>query len=58
MEKNIKIGWLGTGVMGKSMIGHLLNNGYQVSIYTRTKAKAEELIERGAVWQEPAEIAK
>lgn len=45
MEKAaIRIGWIGTGVMGKSMCGHLMKNGYNLSIYTRTASKAEELI--------------
>jgi 3-hydroxyisobutyrate dehydrogenase len=51
------VGWIGTGVMGKSMAGHLINNGYQLDIYTRTKAKAEELIAKGAHWKEIKEIA-
>lgn len=46
------IGFIGTGVMGKSMAGHLLNAGYRVHVYNRTKAKAEELISRGAVWND------
>ena len=58
MEKAIKVGWIGTGVMGKSMCGHLMTNGYQLSIYTRTKAKAEDLISRGAHWNEIKEIAE
>jgi 3-hydroxyisobutyrate dehydrogenase len=59
MEKAaLRVGWIGTGVMGKSMVGHLIKNGYQLSIYTRTKAKAEELIQSGATYQEPIEIAK
>ncbi len=44
----LRIGWIGTGVMGKSMAGHLMSNGYQLSIYTRTKLKADELISKGA----------
>jgi 3-hydroxyisobutyrate dehydrogenase len=51
------IGWIGVGVMGKSMCGHLLKNGYSLNIYTRTKAKAEELLTAGAKWMEPAELA-
>lgn len=51
MEKAaIRVGWIGTGVMGKSMVGHLMTHGYNMSIYTRTKGKAEELITRGAQW--------
>lgn len=57
MDKAIRVGWIGTGVMGKSMVGHLMTNGYQMSIYTRTPAKAEELVSKGAKWMEPHEIA-
>jgi 3-hydroxyisobutyrate dehydrogenase len=53
-----KIGFIGTGVMGKSMATHLLKGGYELYIYTRTKAKAVDLIDAGAVWcQTPAELA-
>jgi 3-hydroxyisobutyrate dehydrogenase len=53
-----KIGWIGTGVMGKSMCAHLLNQGYHISVYNRTKSKAKELINNGAVWSSnPKEIA-
>jgi len=38
--------------MGKSMAGHLINKGYSLSIYTRTKAKAEELLAMGAQWKD------
>lgn len=51
MTKNMHIGFIGTGVMGKSMVHNLLDSNYQVSIYTRTKAKAEDLIQRGALWE-------
>ena len=47
-----KIGWIGTGVMGNSMAGHLLAAGFAVSVYSRTKAKAEPLIGKGAGWAE------
>lgn len=47
-----KIGWIGTGVMGSSMAGHLLKAGFSVSVYSRTKAKAEALIGQGAGWAE------
>lgn len=48
--KVTKIGFIGTGVMGKSMVENLVKSGYPVSIYTRTKLKAEELIAEGAAW--------
>ena len=52
------IGWVGTGVMGASMCGHILNAGYQVTVTTRTESKARALIDRGAVWADtPAEVA-
>ena len=42
MQKQLKtIGWIGTGVMGKSMCEHLMKNGYALNIFTRTKAKAD-----------------
>lgn len=43
-----KIAWIGSGVMGKSMVTHLLNNNYNVSVYTRTIEKAESLKTIGA----------
>lgn len=46
------VGFVGTGVMGKSMAKHFLQAGYSVLIYTRTKAKAQELLDAGAVWKE------
>ncbi|TLG72968.1 NAD(P)-dependent oxidoreductase [Culicoidibacter larvae] len=45
-----KIGFIGIGVMGGPIIGHLLRAGYEVYGYTRTKAKAESLIAAGMVW--------
>ncbi|MHC4403004.1 MAG: NAD(P)-dependent oxidoreductase [Planctomycetota bacterium] len=45
-----RIGWIGTGVMGSSMCGHLLAAGFSATVYNRTKKKAERLLERGAHW--------
>ncbi len=54
-----KVGWIGTGVMGKPMCGHILRAGYRVIVHNRTKAKAEELIARGAKWAgSPREVAE
>ena len=44
------IGFIGLGVMGKSMAGHLLDAGYRLNVYTRTKNKADDLLEKGACW--------
>ncbi|MBC1818022.1 NAD(P)-dependent oxidoreductase [Listeria welshimeri] len=54
-----KIGFVGTGIMGSSMASHLLEAGYDVFIYTRTKSKAEELLTKGAKWIDtPQALAK
>ncbi|MCB9874125.1 MAG: NAD(P)-dependent oxidoreductase [Planctomycetaceae bacterium] len=45
-----KIGWIGIGVMGASMCGHLIDKGFAATVYTRTKSKADELIKKGAAW--------
>ena len=52
------IGWIGTGVMGKSMCGHLMAAGYSANVYTRTAAKTESLVAAGArLCASPAEVA-
>jgi len=54
----MKIGWIGTGIMGGSMAGHLQAAGHELYIFTRTRGKAESLIKGGAHWCEsPAEVA-
>ena len=53
------LGWIGTGIMGRSMCGHLLAGGHGVQIYSRTRSKAEDLIARGARWADsPAAAAR
>ena len=57
MIKNI--GFIGAGVMGKSMIRNLMKKGFQVTVYSRTKSKAEDIIAEGAIWRDSAaECAK
>ncbi len=54
-----RIGWIGTGVMGASMCGHLLEAGFSATVYNRTRQKAEGLIERGAAWADtPQAVAQ
>lgn len=54
-----RLGWIGTGVMGASMAGHLLDAGYAVTLFNRTKTKANALLERGATWADsPKEVAE
>lgn len=58
MNNKPTIGWIGTGVMGASMAGHLIDAGYSCMVFNRTKEKADKLIDKGAVWcNSPAEIA-
>ncbi len=53
-----ELGWIGTGVMGSAMCGHLLAAGHRVTLTTRTRSKAEDLLARGAEWAEtPADVA-
>jgi 3-hydroxyisobutyrate dehydrogenase len=47
---NSRLGWIGTGVMGASMCGHLLSAGFEVVVNSRSRAKAEPLLARGARW--------
>lgn len=50
----IRIGFVGIGVMGLSMAGHLLDAGYELAVYNRTREKAAELLDRGASWRDSA----
>src|SRR5580698_1886727 len=50
MKANTHLGWIGTGVMGVSMCGHLLGKDYSVAVYNRTKSKAQPLFDKGAQW--------
>ena len=45
-----KIGFIGVGVMGRSMVRNLMKKGFEVSVYTRTKSKIEDIISEGARW--------
>jgi 3-hydroxyisobutyrate dehydrogenase len=45
-----RLGWIGTGVMGSSMCGHLLAKGYAVTVFNRSKSRAEALLAKGAHW--------
>lgn len=53
------IGWIGTGVMGKRMCGHLIQAGFPCVVYNRTASKAQELVAAGArLAGSPAEVAQ
>lgn len=49
-----KIGFVGTGIMGAAIAGHLLDAGFELSVYNRTKSKAQPLLDRGARWCDTA----
>jgi len=54
-----RVGWVGTGVMGRSMCGHLIDKGFATTVYNRTQSKAEPLLAKGATWAgNPREVAE
>ncbi|WP_139996268.1 NAD(P)-dependent oxidoreductase [Paenibacillus paridis] len=58
-KQGTAIGFIGTGIMGASMAGHLLAGGYQVNVYNRTKSRTDALVANGAVWHEtPQSVAE
>jgi 3-hydroxyisobutyrate dehydrogenase len=57
-SEKARIGWIGTGVMGLPMCGHLLDAGHEVHVSSRTRERAASLLERGAHWHDtPAAVA-
>jgi 3-hydroxyisobutyrate dehydrogenase len=54
-----RVGWVGTGVMGRWMCQHLLTKGYAATVYNRTKDKAKPLLDAGAAWADtPKAVAE
>ena len=47
-----KIGFIGVGIMGKSMVRNLMKAGFEVHIYARTRPKVEDVISEGAVFHD------
>ncbi|MBF0303600.1 MAG: NAD(P)-dependent oxidoreductase [Desulfamplus sp.] len=57
--ENTVVGFIGIGVMGNSMAGHILNAGYELHVYSRSRAKAELICQKGAVWEDTtSQLAK
>ena len=53
----MKIGWIGTGIMGSSMAGHLQSSGHKLHVFNRTRQKADAILKQGGRWCEsPADI--
>src|SRR5262245_16945586 len=54
-----RLGWIGTGVMGSSMCRHLMKAGFAMTVFSRTKAKSQPLLDEGAKWAaSPREVAE
>ena len=54
-----RVAFIGTGIMGAPIAGHIMDAGYPLTVYNRTEAKAQPLVERGAVWApSPAEAVR
>ena len=59
LKSNADIGFIGLGVMGKSMAKNLLMAGYRLNVYTRTRDTATDVLESGAIWKDSvAEVAR
>ena len=57
-EGAVRIGWIGTGMMGAAMCGHLLDAGHPAVVFNRSRDRAAGLLEKGAEWRDsPAEVA-
>ena len=58
-QQKIRIGWIGTGVMGRWMCQHLMDAGYPATIHTRSRTKAQPLLDKGADWApSPSDVAR
>src|SRR5215510_8384750 len=54
-----RVGWIGTGVMGRWMCQHLMDKGYKATVYNRSKEKAQPLLDAGAAWAAtPKQVAE
>src|ERR1700682_5390756 len=54
-----RVGWIGTGVMGRWMCQHLMTKGYPATVYNRSRAKTQPLVDAGAVWADsPRAVAE
>lgn len=57
--KTLKVAFIGTGIMGAPIAGHILDAGYPLTVFNRTKSKADSLVAKGATWADsPAEAAR
>lgn len=55
----MQIGWIGTGVMGNAMCAHLIDAGHELFVFNRTRPKAQDLLDKGAIWcSGPKDVAE
>jgi 3-hydroxyisobutyrate dehydrogenase len=52
-----RVGWIGAGIMGSSMVRHLLRAGYAVTVHSRTRSRCAALLDEGASWADSPELA-
>jgi 3-hydroxyisobutyrate dehydrogenase len=54
-----RVGWIGTGVMGRWMCQHIMDKGYKATVYNRSQEKARPLLDAGAAWADtPRAVAE
>lgn len=53
----MKIAWIGVGVMGESLVKHLINAGHELYVYNRTKSKCDNVVSKGAILLDKIEDA-
>ncbi len=59
MANKLSVAFIGTGIMGAPIAGHIMDAGYELTVYNRTKSKADALVARGATWAgSPADAAR
>ena len=59
IEPSTPLGWIGTGVMGASMCRHLMDLGHPMTVFNRTRSKADPLVAAGATWADsPKAVAE
>jgi 3-hydroxyisobutyrate dehydrogenase len=59
VEPGTRVGWIGTGVMGRWMCSHVMSKGYKATVYNRSKEKAKPLLDEGAAWTDtPRKVAE
>ena len=57
--RTTRIGWIGLGVMGRSMCAHLVDAGFSATVYTRTQETADSVLAKGATWADtPKAVAE